>query len=183
MGRTPVEPAASPVAHPESARPRSQTRRRRRRRGPRLWYLPLLLAVLLPLVAWAGLNAAFVWFSVRDLGPLPEPTPTAVPADAPLLSAAIALVQGASCAPGTESIGGQTGYASARWSALRSAVDDHAYYVAAADPTTDELRGIWQLEGGQVTRLQDNRCPGITVGTPARLAEAAVLFSPHHASQ
>jgi len=139
--------------------------------------------VLLPLVAWAGLNAAFVLFSVRDLGPLPELTPTAVPADAPLLSAAIALVQGAPCAPGTDSIGGQAGYSDAHWSAQRSSVDDHAYYVAAADPTSDELRGIWQVEGGQVTRLQDDRCRGIAEGTPARLAEAAVLFSPHHTSQ
>jgi len=138
---------------------------------------------LLPLVAWAGLNAAFVLFSVRDLGPLPDPTPTAVPADAALLSAAVALVQGAPCAPGTGSIGHQAGFAAADWSARRSSADDHAYYVAAAEPTTDELLGIWQVEGGQVTRLQDNRCPGIAAGTPARLAEAAVLFSPHHASQ
>jgi hypothetical protein len=146
----------------------------------RLWVVPLLLAVVLPLVLWAGLNLAIVLVASADLGsnaehPVAAPTPAP---DQPLLSAAIALAQTAACLPGTRAVAAQSRLAGAQWAAQRSRADPHAYYVAAADPVTHRLLGIWQVEGGQVRRLQDDHCPGLPAGPPERLAEAAVLFSP-----
>lgn len=147
----------------------------------RLWYLPLLLAVLLPLLAWAGVNVAAVALANRDLGAalaVPAVSPTAAP-DQALLTASIALVQSSPCLPARGSVQAQPALAGARWIARRSEADSHAYYVAAADPVSEHLLGIWQVEGGQVLRLQDNACPAIPAGPAARLAEAAVLFSPN----
>ena len=183
MARTPVRPRppASPAVQPHADL--AGARRRRRRRPLRFWYVPLLLAVLLPLVFWAAVNGAVVIVANRDLGSFvapPEVAPTPVP-DQPLLDGAIALVQSFPCAPASGSIQAQPGIVGTVWTARRSEADSHAYYVAAADPVTERLLGIWQVEGGQVLRLQDDHCLGIPAGPPARLAEAAVLFSPHRA--
>jgi hypothetical protein len=182
MARTPVP--AKPSAFPSEQQPRLTTRTKygaKAQRSLRFWYVPLLLAVLLPLLLWAGLNLAVVIVSNRDLGTAssqPDAAPTPAP-DQPLLDAAIGLVQATACAPAPSAIQVQAALAGATWSARRSEADSHAYYVAAADPTTARLLGIWQVEGGAVMRLQDDHCPDIPAGPPARLAEAAVLFSPH----
>jgi hypothetical protein len=182
MARTPIQSKPPPLSSEQQphSKPRA-TDGHKGRRPLRFWYVPLLLAVLLPLVLWAGLNVAVVILSNRDLGTAaiqPVATPTAVP-DQPLLDAAVSLVQATPCLPGQTAIQSQSSYRSASWSARRSEADSHAYFVAAADPMTDHLLGIWQVEGGEVVRLQDEHCPGIPAGTPVRLAEAAVLFSPH----
>jgi hypothetical protein len=147
----------------------------------RFWYVPLLLAILLPLLLWAGANIALVVFANRDLGAIATQAVLAATAapDQALLDAATNLVQSAACAPAQTSIQAQPGLFRADWTARRSEADSHAYYVAAADPMTQHLLGIWQVEGGQVLRLQDDHCPGLPGGTADRLAEAAVLFSPH----
>jgi hypothetical protein len=182
MARTPIP--ARPSAFPSAQQPGLTTRAKygvKAQRSLRFWYVPLLLAVLLPLLLWAGLNLAVVIVSDRDLGAAsapPDIAPTPAP-DQPLLDAAIGLVQTTVCAPAQSAIQAQAALSGATWSARRSEADSHAYYVAAADPTTQRLLGIWQVEGGAVMRLQDNHCPGIPAGPPARLAEAAVLFSPH----
>ncbi|HEV7214126.1 MAG TPA: hypothetical protein VGP33_03300 [Chloroflexota bacterium] len=137
--------------------------------------------MLLPLLLWVGANVAVVVLANRDLGDAatrPLATPTAAP-DQALLDAAITLVQESPCLPAQRAVQAQPALAGARWSARRSAADSHAYYVAAADPVSERLLGIWQVEGGQVLRLQDPSCPAIPTGPPARLAEAAVLFSAH----
>jgi hypothetical protein len=141
----------------------------------------LLLAILLPLLLWAGANVALVILANRDLGAIAtQAVEAATPApDQPLLDAATNLVQTSACAPAQSSIQAQPAFVGADWTARRSEADSHAYYVAAADPITQHLLGIWQVEGGQVLRLQDDHCPGLPTGTPDRLAEAAVLFSPH----
>jgi hypothetical protein len=181
MVRTPVRTRATTL--PGQRRPRSgpsHSPEREIRRPLRFWYVPLLLAVVMPLLLWAGLNGAVVVLANRDVGTAAAPVVAPAPApDQALLDAAIGLVQNASCLPAQSAIQGQPAYAGATWTAYRSEADSHAYFVAAADPTTEHLLGIWQVEGGQVTRLQDNRCAGLPAGTPVRLAEAAVLLSPH----
>lgn len=153
----------------------------RARRPFRLWFVPLLLAVMLPLLLWATLNLAVVAFAKADVGAagaqLPA-APTASP-DQSLLDAAITQVKATPCLPSGSAVAAQRGLAGATWVARRSAADSHAYYVAAANPLTQHLLGIWQVEGGQVQRLQDAHCPGIPLGPAARLAEAATLLSPH----
>jgi hypothetical protein len=177
----PAGPSAFPSAQPPPLTTPTKFGAKKGRRPLRFWYVPLLLAVLLPLLLWAGLNVAVVIVSDRDLGAVPaspEIAPTPAP-DQPLLDAAVGLVRTTVCAPAQSAVQAQAALAGATWSARRSEADSHAYYVAAADPTTQHLFGIWQVEGGAVTRLQDDHCPGIPAGPPARLAEAAVLFSPH----
>jgi hypothetical protein len=129
------------------------------------------------------MNVALVVVANRDLGAgaaRPDAAPTPAP-DQPLLEGAVALVRASPCSPKSGSIQVQPGLVGALWTARRSEADGHAYYVAAANAATERLLGLWQVEGGQVLRLQDDRCPGVPVGPPTRLAEAAVLFSPHHA--
>jgi hypothetical protein len=74
----------------------------------------------------------------------------------------------------------RAGLTGADWSDRNRAADPHAYYVAAADPLTEHLLGVWRVEGGQVLRLQDDRCLGLAAGPSQSLAESAELFSPHH---
>lgn len=182
MAPTPVRSRAPILPSQHQPRRSARTASKQRRRGLRFWYVPLLLAVVLPLLLWAGLNVAVVVFANRDLAGTAAPaalTPTPAP-DQPLLDAAIKLVQDMTCLPASSAIKAQPAFARANWIARRSEADPHAYYVAATDATTEQLLGIWQVEGGQVARLQADQCSGIPAGTPARLAEAAVLFSVHH---
>lgn len=182
MARTPVRARATGPAAQRATRPTRRREHGQRARQPlRFWYVPLLLAVLLPLVLWAGMNVAAVVLANRDLGGAPArplAAPTAAP-DQALLTAAISLVQTSPCPPAPAALQAQPTFAGATWTARRSEANRHAYYVAAADPATEHLLGIWQVEGGQVWRLQDSACPALPAGPPARLAEAAVLFSPH----
>ena len=183
MAQTQTRTASRPD-DPPRAKPEPSTGRAHKRAAPRFWYLPLLLAVMLPLALWLAANGAFAIVAVRDLGPAPQTTAALTSADQPILTAVTALVQSTACQPGSDGIGEQAPYVGeqapyvgAEWSARRSAANPRAYYVAASDQTTGRLIGIWQVEGGQVLRLQDDRCTGLPAASAANLAEAAILFS------